>query len=135
MDGDYDEHSVSVKIALYSHDLDSVLLMKYSRGIYGLPGGHLDANEMPDEALVRELMEELSVQLTSFEKASFFMRSGRGSSVILGYTGIATEAFVMDPTHPEKEVGVWATRQELESLEPISDEYKEFIFGHWPASR
>ena len=56
----YDQHEVSVKVALYSRDGKRVLMMYYPHDDgFGLPGGHIDAGETPDVALERELREEL----------------------------------------------------------------------------
>ena len=52
----YDRHEVSVKVALYSSDGKHTLLMRHwGAAGFGLPGGHIDAGEMQDEALEREL--------------------------------------------------------------------------------
>jgi len=131
---EYDEHTVSVKAAIYSHDLKKALLMKYSRGFYGLPGGHLDANEFPDEAMDRELMEELSITVPSLKRDSFYLRGDRGSSVILGYVGIAEKDIVLQPTNPNKEIGVWMTKDEIRTLPNISDNYKEHLAKNWPTT-
>lgn len=134
MDDVYTEHTVSVKIAIYSHDAQKVLVMAYPdrKDLYGLPGGHLEENEFPDEALIRELNEELGITLDTFERNRFFLRSGRGSSVILGYTATAPRDLVLHPPRPEKEMGVWVTLFELQAIEDISSEYKKLIIENWP---
>jgi len=101
-------------------------------GLRGLPGGHLEPDELPDEALVREINEELGVTIDNFTRMDFFMRGGRGSSVILAYTGSAPAGIVLNPPHPEHEFGMWVTKSELEMTEDISSEYKRFTLHHWP---
>lgn len=134
MDDIHTEHAVSVKIAVYSTDSERVLIMVYPArdSLYGLPGGHLEANEMPDQALVRELDEELGISITEFERKSFFLRNGTEGSVILAYTGTAPEALILKPTHPEKEYAIWLTTAELDAVENISGEYKTFVIDNWP---
>lgn len=136
MDDEYVEHTVSVKVALYSPDGQKVLVMKYPHHqdgpYYGLPGGHLEANEMPDQALIRELDEELSIAITEFKKKSFFLRSGNKGSVILAYSAVAPEGLVLKPSRPEKEYAIWMTAAELSGIENISGEYVTFVTENWP---
>jgi 8-oxo-dGTP pyrophosphatase MutT (NUDIX family) len=136
MDDDYVEHTVSVKVALYSPDGQTVLVMKYPHHqdgpYYGLPGGHLEANETPDQALIRELDEELGIFIPVFEKKSFFLRSGNQGSVILAYSAVAPEGLVLKPTYPEKEYAIWMTAAELGGIENISGEYIKLVTENWP---
>ena len=52
----------------------AVLLCKRSHekplypGCWGLPGGHLESDETPEQALVREIREELGVTPTAFQR-------------------------------------------------------------------
>ena len=128
----YRKHYVSVKVALYSGDKQKVLIMKYSHGQYGLPGGHLDARELPVEAIARELMEELGIEVGDLKPADFFLHDKRGSAVILAYSGATNDNLVLNPTRPNHEIGVWMTRSDLESINNIASEYKRFVFGNWP---
>ncbi|MBC7564888.1 NUDIX hydrolase [Candidatus Saccharibacteria bacterium] len=127
-------HEVSVKIALYSYDRTKVLIMVYpsSNGMYGLPGGHVEERETPDQALLRELDEELGITLANFEKKSFFLRGGTEGSIILAYTASAPNDLVMTPPDPDKEFGAWMTVDELDGLEKISPEYKKLVIENWP---
>lgn len=126
------KHYVSAKVALYSADNQKVLVMKYAHGQYGLPGGHLDAREHPDEAIARELMEELAISVGPLQRTDFFLRGERGSSVILAYRGRASKDLVINSTHPQHEVGIWVTRSELEAIPNIATEYKRFVIENWP---
>lgn len=128
----YPEHTVSVKIALFSQDLSNVLLMKYAPGHYGLPGGHLEHNELPDEALERELQEELGVTLDAYEQSGFFLRGERGTSVILGYKGIAPADLVLEPPHPEEEFGIWVSVTDALASPDLSQNYKDHILRSRP---
>lgn len=125
------KHFVSVKLVMYSHDKKKVLIMRYPRRS-GLPGGHLDARETPDQALSRELKEELGIKVDNFKKVDFFLRGRKGNSVILAYVAVAPKGIKLNPPHPEKEYGEWLDRQEVESLEAISENYRSVILENWP---
>lgn len=135
-------HEVSVKIVLYSHDLDKVAVMRYLVAkktypyVYGLPGGHVEANESPDEAIRREVTEELGVALIDgFDRIDFFLRNEKGSAIILAYRAILPVGMTIQSPEPDEEVGVWMTEGEVENLEDIGTEYKRIILEHWPKVR
>lgn len=123
--------TISTKIAIFTQDKGSVLVMKYKKGTYGLPGGHMEKGEDPDLTLERELMEELGISLDSYERRDFFFRNSKKRSMILAYTAIAPKTFVMNPPHPDKEHGIWMTRPEVESCATLSTAYKAFILAQW----
>ena len=37
-------------------------------GLYALPGGHMKEQETPEQALVREIKEELNIEITKYKK-------------------------------------------------------------------
>jgi len=58
-------------IAFVTHDNKVLLIQRAvdpSKGKWALPGGYMDADEMPEEALQRELLEEvgLKIQIEQF---------------------------------------------------------------------
>ena len=127
-------HTVSVKVALYSADYQKVLLMHYPKvGLYGLPGGHLERKELPDEALPRELKEELGIsEIIKMRHTDFFLRGDRGTSVILAYTAIAPSDMILAPPRPKKEYCVWVTRDELKATKGLSKAYTQHVLNNWP---
>lgn len=132
----YDAHLVSVKIAIYARDTDAVLVMAYGNNplqpkAYGLPGGHIDGDEEPDEALERELEEELALTLDKYEHRDFF-RKNTARDIVLAYRAIVSSDVAINPPHPEVEHGVWMTRSEIETIKGISPVYKTFIINNWP---
>ena len=126
------KHAVSTKLALYSHDLASVLLMYYpGRGIFGLPGGHVEPKEMPDLTIARELMEELELTVTNLKRSDFFLHPGKHDRIILGYTAVAPEEVYMNPPRPGFEHGKWISSADFADV-VISDSYRQFVNDNWP---
>ena len=62
--------SFTVGAACLFHRDNNVLLVKQSyRRRWGLPGGLLDRNELPHEAVVREVLEEIGICFTPTKEA------------------------------------------------------------------
>ena len=101
------------------------------RGIHGLPGGHVEVNEDPDDTIKRELLEELTLVVDTMKHANFFLHPGKHSRIILGYTAIASIDVSIIPTRPGFEHGTWIKREDLDSI-TISDVYRNFIVENWP---
>lgn len=126
------KHHVSAKLALYSNDLSSVLVMRYPvRGTSGVPGGHVEAKEQPDVTLQRELMEELGFTVDGVKRVDFFLHKGDTGRIILAYTAIAPADIVIAPTKPKFEYGEWVTKEEFKTI-PMASEYTRFILENWP---
>lgn len=123
----YVSHLVSVKVAVFSDDKSRVLVMRYPEG-HGLPGGHLEADETPAEALAREFQEELGANLPPAKRTDFFM-VGR---LVLGFTATAPLDLVMNPPDPDKEHGIWVSRAEFDKLDDIADAYRRLVIENWP---
>ena len=129
----YTKHSVSTKVALYSHDKQKVLVMRYVKsGLTGLPGGHVDKGEHPDDTLRRELVEELSLSLDTITRKDFFIRDRDGRAIILAYTAIAPENVSIQPTLPKKEIGEWVGKEDIAAMPNMVEAYKRFILENWP---
>lgn len=127
----YDAFTVSTKAAIYSADLKTVLIMRYPRRS-GLPGGHLEVGETPDQAINREIMEELGIEVDNLKRTDFFLRNDKpGTSVILAYVGIAHDKIELRPSHPKYEFGEWVTCDEISEID-MNEGYKQLILENWP---
>jgi len=126
------KHAISTKLGLYSHDFNSVLLMHYPvRNIYGLPGGHVEKYEKPDDTMKREILEELTLTVDNLKRTDFFLTTGRQSRIILAYTAIAPADVAITPTCPAFEYGTWVSKAEITDID-MSKEYKRFVLENWP---
>ena len=83
-------HKVTCKIALYNPDKTEVLLVEYGQNDFGLPGGHLEQFETPQEAMMRELSEELGVTRVDNLVSAEFWQHPNGK-IILGFTATLSE--------------------------------------------
>lgn len=134
---EHDSYHVSVKLAVFSHDARRVLLLYYpATHRYGLPGGHVEHGETPDEALARELQEELGVSISKVQREDFFRdATPKRHRIILTYVARVPEGFTCQPPLPEKEHDVWVTRAQLDEIVHMSPQYKAFIKYSWPKNR
>lgn len=127
-----DLHRVSTKAAIFTPDFTRVLVMHMVPGtepaIYGLPGGHVDAGEVPDMTIARELHEELGISAPELKHVDFFMHEN--GKIVLAYEGNLPYDTEFHPSNPAKEVGVWLTKAEFETI-TIDPGYKRLVLRNW----
>lgn len=88
--GERYRNRISCKAALYAPGRQKVLLVETTPGEYSLPGGHMEQGETPDEAMRRELMEEIGVAPETLRRKDFWLHSG--GKLILGFEGELDES-------------------------------------------
>lgn len=98
---------------------------------FGLPGGHMDHGEEPDQTMIRELREELGVTVQDLARADFFMHPN--GKVVLGYTARLSRDALLVSQEPEREEGIWVTRADLAAV-ALNDAYRSHVDQHWPSS-
>ncbi|HSE29294.1 MAG TPA: NUDIX hydrolase [Candidatus Saccharimonadales bacterium] len=124
-------HSVSCKIAIYSQDGSKVLVMKYPQlgaNAYGLPGGHLEQGENPDEAVLREFKEETGVDydLKVLHEDFWLHENGK---VVLGYIAHADFNLPSAPD-PSFEIAQWQKIADIKSGAVNVGSYKDFVISN-----
>ncbi|MFZ2835888.1 nucleoside triphosphate pyrophosphohydrolase [compost metagenome] len=124
-------HPVSAKAILYSLDSKEVLVMQYLwEGVkdqYGFPGGHLEHGENPDEAILREIKEELGIVVGGLSRGDFWVHES--GKVILAYVGSLDKATPLHPSRPEGEIGIWASIEDIESRKIDVGSYRDLVLA------
>jgi 8-oxo-dGTP pyrophosphatase MutT (NUDIX family) len=121
------KHRVSVKAALVTSDRSKVLVTKLADGRFGLPGGHLEYGETPDEGIVRELNEELGVAYRGPLTQAGFWADPSGDRILLGYIGQLDETTPLTLQYEELEGVHWATLSEVESGVVMTRTYNDLL--------
>lgn len=121
---------VTCKVAVYTPDGNKVLIVEHGDKGNGLPGGHLEADETPDEAMVRELFEELGVKDVPLERKDFWMH--HNGKLILGFTGMLDELTQLTLQDSEITKAMWVDVEKIASGEVIARSYDQFICTFQP---
>lgn len=132
MAGNRDTHRVSCKCALFSPDGGQVLVIDYGKEGYGLPGGHIDANESPDQAMARELFEELGLKDIELEHGDFMLH--RNGKIVLGYTGTLATSTQLKPQVEEMQDAIWVEVDGIENGSVSVPSYGKFICQYRPSN-
>lgn len=120
-------HRVSAKIALYNPARTHVVLADYGERGFGLPGGHLEADEEPEAALVREIKEELGFDLDPniVERKDFWRHSG--GRIILGFIATIPDDQNIAVNLDELAGAPWVKVSDIINGNVPVDSYAEFI--------
>lgn len=119
---------VTCKSAIYTPDHKKVLLAEYGPHGYGLPGGHIDPNETPDETMQRELKEELGLSTIILKRADFFFHPN--GKLVLGFTAQMDEATPLVVQLEEISAAVWVEVDAIANGTIDVPSYKDFILKH-----
>lgn len=125
---------ITAKGLIYLHD--RVLLIRKPEGIWDLPGGRLDAGEHPQQALRREIKEELGIaaDIGSIADCSLRRRPGQIDVFVVSYH-CRTKASLADIRLSDEH-----TRARLFPVAAVdglamNDTYKAAIVRGFPDSR
>ncbi|MGB4967129.1 MAG: NUDIX hydrolase [Candidatus Saccharimonadales bacterium] len=120
-------HKVTCKVALFNPAYTKVLLVEYGENDFGIPGGHLEEGEKPDNAVRRELKEELGIrQQLQLERKDFWVHPD--GKVILGYVGMVDEDIgIHTGDRHEIRAPHWVSISDIASGKITAGTYDDFI--------
>lgn len=125
------EYHVSVKAAIFNAD-DEVLMIRLDHcDEYGLPGGHIESNETPDQTMARELYEETGLQGVNLKHADFFMHDGE-EKLVLAYTGTTEDSALKSAQNNLEGIGipVWISKGAFNVIK-TNQCYRDFVAKLW----
>lgn len=126
------KHRVSAKVFMKSPDGTAVLMTVMAGEKYGIPGGHVEKNETPYQALFRELGEELGLKtedLVDVQPYDFWKDLGADDRIIVAYTATLRPEAVPAPDGEEILSVRWVTKEMLESGEVQSPTYAQKLIA------
>lgn len=130
--------SITVVAAVIRDEGGKILLARRPRdrhmgGLWEFPGGKIDAGEAPEEALRRELIEELGVSVGNFRPITFAVHQESGLRILLlFYSAEITSGAV---TAREGQEIAWVAPERLTTFEmpPADADLIDRLVGDAPA--
>jgi len=130
------QFDVSTKAAIYNSDSSRVLVIYTNKSIngewrYGLPGGHIEDDESPDQAMARELREECGIVVDNLRHIDFFIHCT--GKIILGYVGSVDNDDLKSQQNELEGIPKWLSKSEFEGIStPIEENYRRLVLENWP---
>ena len=114
------EKRVHVAVGVISDGGDKVLIARraehlHQGGLWEFPGGKVEAGETVEQALTRELQEELAISISAFEPLLAIAHDYQDKSVLLDVWWISS--FSGEPSGRQGQPLRWAAITELRQLD------------------
>jgi 8-oxo-dGTP pyrophosphatase MutT (NUDIX family) len=119
----------STKIALFNRDGKILVIYMDRNNDYGLPGGHIEEGETPDQAIKRELFEECNVTDFDTKHVDFFITSF--GKLVLAYASYDNNDKIKSQQNGLEGIPKWLGKDEFEKIR-IDPTYRDFALNNWP---
>ena len=105
------------------------MIIEHERNGLSLPGGHLEINETPDDAMRREINEELNIvyEETLLHKDFWLHPNGK---IILGFIGKLSSSTIFNINRQELVDAKWVLLDDIKSGKTSTGTYDEFIISN-----
>lgn len=120
---------VSCKVVFFNPERTKVLVAHYGGENYGLVGGHMDKSDTPDEAMLREVREEIGINYTGkLKKVGFRMVNKKiGHKLCLEYVGELDESTELNVDKTELYQALWVPVEDIKNDKISLRDYKAVI--------
>lgn len=122
-----------VTILLYNSK-NELLLMKRAnepfKGMWSLPGGKIDPNELPADAIKREVFEELGIRLNEVNYLDSEKYTSPGLARVYVFECSITDAQTYTPNEREVQDIVWAKEDNIGTYDPFPPNHLEIILKY-----
>lgn len=120
---------VSTKAAIFNSNHDKILVIHMvQKNDWGLPGGHIEESESPDDAMSRELVEECGLRSDNLVHKDFFIHSN--GKIILAYIGEVNDMNLKSEQNELEGIPKWITKSEFQTIQ-IEPNYRKFVLDNW----
>ena len=106
--------SIGVFGIIFDKDKKALLAKRRDYDLWNLPGGGVDAGETPEEALEREILEEISAKVKNKKLCGVYFKRGK-DEVVFAYL-VKVKPFTFKPTDEAKEIKYFSVAQLPENL-------------------
>ena len=120
---------VVAKALIFDRDHKNIITIHMNNdNIWGLPGGHIEEGESPDETIVREINEECGLTINNLKRCDFFIHEN--GKVVLAYIGEIDKIELKSNQNNLEGIPKWISKEEFMNVD-INKKYHDFVLDNW----